>query len=304
MPKHLSIENIETFVLVAELGNISKVAEKLFISQPAVSQIINKIEGALKSQLLIRQSRGVILTTEGYVVLQDFKALLNNFNNTILKIKKYNKLEAGELKIGSGANISKWILSPTLKRMFKDYPNIKLKIKENATANLIEDVLNGFLDCALIPYQDTLDANLNQIIIAESRYVIITNSDNPEISKIPNDGIFFKDLKNYPFILQSKNSTTGTIFHKLCKKNNININNKVEVERFSYVLDLASQNIGLGFLPEYIVNAVSSSVPIKIIDLKDSLPALKYVVLFNKNNKRNMLNIFIQILQENSILKS
>lgn len=298
MPKNLSIENIELFVLVAELGNISKVAETLYISQPAVSQIINKIENAFKCQLFIRQSRGVILTTEGQIVLQDFKVLLNNFNNTVLKIKKYNELEYSKLKIGSGANISKWILSPILKKLFKDYPNIKLKIDENSTANLIKEVLNGILDCALIPYQETLDSNLNQIIIAESKYVIIASPDNPDIAKLTNE-IFLKDLKDYPFILQSKNSTTGNIFHKLCKENNIDINNKVEVERFSYVLDLVSQNIGLGFLPEYIVHVVS--IPIKIINLKDFLPTLKYVVIFNKNNKRNILNIFIKLLQDSNI---
>ena len=138
MEQHLTQYRI--FYAVARAGNISRAAKELFISQPAISKSISKLEESLGMALFIRNSRGVSLTAEGQVLFQHVEAA-------------FEALERGEnelKKIGVSNTLCKYILLPYLKGFIAQYPHVRILIESQDTARTISMLEQQKLDIGLI----------------------------------------------------------------------------------------------------------------------------------------------------------
>ena len=126
MEQHLSQYRI--FYEVARCGNISRAAKELYISQPAISKAISKLESNLETVLFLRNSRGVTLTEEGEYLYEQIKTAFICIQNGEERIKKMNELGVGHLTIGVSTTLCKFLLLPSLSKFKKENPHIKIKI--------------------------------------------------------------------------------------------------------------------------------------------------------------------------------
>ena len=106
----INFELYKIFYVVANNKSISKGAEKLLISQPAVTQAIKNLEGQLGITLFIRTKKGILLTTEGEELYNYIKEGMNYFINGTNKLLELKKLEAGTIKIGASTSITENLL--------------------------------------------------------------------------------------------------------------------------------------------------------------------------------------------------
>ena len=126
MEQHLSQYRI--FFEVAKAGSISKAAKLLYISQPAISKSILRLEESLEIALFVRTSKGVSLTTEGqifYEYLQNAFSAIEAGENHLTKIKQFN---IGKITIGTSNTLCKYILLPYLNNFMKKNPNTMVSI--------------------------------------------------------------------------------------------------------------------------------------------------------------------------------
>ena len=107
---NVDIELYRIFYTVASCGNITKAAEKLYISQPAVTMSIKKLESELGIKLFVRNKRGVTLTPEGKVLYGYIEKAMENISLAENKIENFKKLETGNIRIGIGTNLTKFFL--------------------------------------------------------------------------------------------------------------------------------------------------------------------------------------------------
>ena len=126
MEQHLTQYRI--FYAVARAGNISRAAKELFISQPAISKSISKLEESLGMALFIRNSRGVSLTAEGQVLFQHVEAAFEALERGENELKQIQNLHIGQLKIGVSNTLCKYILLPYLKGFIAQYPHVRILI--------------------------------------------------------------------------------------------------------------------------------------------------------------------------------
>ena len=105
-----NLNNYRIFYTVASLGNISRAADALYISQPAISKSITKLEEGLGVTLFSRTSRGVSLTEEGEILYQHIGNAFDSINQGEDEIKKIHDLGIGQLKIGVSTSLCKYIL--------------------------------------------------------------------------------------------------------------------------------------------------------------------------------------------------
>ena len=108
------------FYTVANAGNISKAAKELYISQPAISKSIQKLEESLNCKLFSRSSRGVILTDEGTLLYGHVKEAFETLNLGEDKLKRSIELGVGHLKIGVSSTLCKYLLLPYLKEFIRE----------------------------------------------------------------------------------------------------------------------------------------------------------------------------------------
>ena len=137
------LEQYRVFKEVADTGNISGTAKRLYLSQSAVSQSVKLLEQELGVRLFSRTARGVTLTSEGRL-LYDYAsralALLEAGEERLLETQA---LRSGELTIGANDTITKYYLLPFLQAYHKRYPNVRVRISNGTSQRVLELLQNG-----------------------------------------------------------------------------------------------------------------------------------------------------------------
>lgn len=147
------ISNLNNYVIfhtVAKAGNISKAANQLYISQPAISKSISKLEAELGTALFSRSSKGVTLTEEGQVLYEYVERAFDSLNMGEENLKNYKELGIGHIRIGVSTSLCKHILLDYLKDFIRENPNIKFSIDCHSTVNTIKLLKNDDIDIGLI----------------------------------------------------------------------------------------------------------------------------------------------------------
>ena len=148
MEQNLSLYHI--FNTVAEAGNISHAAKELYISQPAISKAVTRLEQNLETKLFVRSSRGVTLTDSGKMLYEQTNAAFKHLKQAEDTIKKNKKLGTGSLKIGVSTTLCKYVLMPHLEKFIKLYPHIKISISCQSTYQTLNLIQNHKVDIGLV----------------------------------------------------------------------------------------------------------------------------------------------------------
>ncbi|KOA18704.1 HTH-type transcriptional regulator CynR [Clostridium homopropionicum DSM 5847] len=274
-----NLELYKIFYTVASCGNISLASEKLYISQPAVSKSIKKLEAALGITLFSRNSRGVKLTEEGMVFYQYIERALNEINVGEKVIDKLKNKEAGIIKLGVSTTLCKHFLIPKLKRFIKEYPHIEVKIINKTPYETLKILENGELDMVIIsepPEKDFYNFielyEIQDIFVAEKNYLESLNIKN------------YNDI--FPFatlmLMESGNISRGYI-DKYFKNNNIVIKPEIEVSNMDLLIEFAKIGLGVtAVIKNFIKNELKEGKLVEI-PITPPIPKRNIGVVYHKN---------------------
>lgn len=148
MEQHLSGYRI--FYAVARAGNISRAAKDLYISQPAISKAVGRLEESLGVTLFTRSSRGVSLTAEGQVLYQHVSNAFDILSRGEHELKRIRDFNIGQIRIGVSNTLCKYILLPYLKGFLEQFPHVRILIDSQDTARTISMLEQQQLDIGLI----------------------------------------------------------------------------------------------------------------------------------------------------------
>ncbi len=289
---NINFELYKVFYEVANQKSISKGADKLLISQPAVTQAIKTLENELGGELFIRTPKGVILTHEGEELYNYIKEGMNYFINGTNKFTSLKNLEEGVINIGASATICEHFLMPYIKIFHEAYPKIEIKIINDLTDNLIKDLRNGSLDIIVsaipsykindIYYEPILE--LNDCLVGGNKYAQKTYKGIKEVLK--------EDI-----ILPKKPSVTRLNFEEFLKNKKLDCNLKMEVVSQNLLAKLAENNLGIALLPkEFIKDKLDKT----LFEIKTELKIPKRKLGYALKNKREpsfTVRKFIEILK-------
>lgn len=138
------------FHTVARFGNISLAAKELYISQPAVSKSISRLEELLNTTLFYRSSRGVSLTEEGTLLEEQIQKAFDSIAYGEEQLRKINELGIGQITIGVSTTLCKYVLLPYLQQFIKENPHIRVSIACQSTMDTVRNLRNGSIDIGLI----------------------------------------------------------------------------------------------------------------------------------------------------------
>ena len=138
------------FYTVALHKNISGAAKELYISQPAISKAISKLEQSLDVILFHRSSRGVTLTMEGELLFTQVQTAFSAIRHGEEQLKKVNELGISQISIGVSITLCKYVLLPYLQQFVKDNPHIKVTITCHPTMETLRDIDNSVPDIGVV----------------------------------------------------------------------------------------------------------------------------------------------------------
>lgn len=240
----INYESYKIFYHVALNQSISKVADKLLISQPAVSYQIKVLEEQLGITLFVRTKKGVTLTDEGKILYSYISKGIENFINGENALTNLKNLDYGIIRIGASTTVSKHVLMPYLKIFHKLYPNIEINITNNLTEELMRELRNGNLDILILnlPMKEGKDLDIKNIL--EVQDIFVANKDYYDIL---NKKISLNDLNNYPLLFQKKPSNTRDYLDNYLNTNKIKLIPKMEIVSYNLIMDFIKIGFGIGY---------------------------------------------------------
>ena len=257
---NINFELYKVFYEVANSGSISKGAEKLMISQPAVSQSIQTLENELGGKLFIRTPKGVILTNEGRELYSYIKEGMTYFINGTNKFMSLKTLESGVLNIGASASISENYLMPYLSLFRNMYPNVKVSIVNDLTDNLIKELRNGNLDIIVASIPNNIK-DLKVEFICDLHDIFVSCKKETLNSL---DGI----------LLQKRPSITRNNFDKYVESNNIDFDCKMEIVSHRLRINFVENGFGIGLVTKEFVKEKLNKTLFEV-DTKYKIPPRK-----------------------------
>jgi DNA-binding transcriptional LysR family regulator len=190
-----SLEQIRSFVAVAESEHISKAAASLFLTQGAVTQQIRHFERAVGLPLLERDGRGVRLTEAGSALAIACRAALRAVQVLEETAESMKTLRAGSLHLGASPTCAAYYLPSRLAEFAQQHTGIKLHVAVESSADLNRQVLAGALDCALIEGEPNPD--LLAVVLAHDELILVAHRDHP-LGAL--DRIALADLIQYRYL--------------------------------------------------------------------------------------------------------
>ena len=272
---NVDLELYRIFYVVAKSKNMTRAGEELFISQPAISQAIKKLETELGGTLFLRSNKGMELTEEGKMFYSYIKDALELINNAEADFTSFKDLDKGEVKIGISTTLTKLVLMDTIKEFHKNYPNIDIKITNELTSNLIENLKRGKLDFVIYNESDIKEIGIELKVIKKLKEGFIYN---PYFYK--DDIKSIKDIINYPLILQKNESNSRKRLDNYCLSNGIILKPKMEVVSQDLILEFTNAGLGIGYT---LVDLAKIKYPeLKELSINKEIPRVDIILATNK----------------------
>ena len=274
----MDLRTLRYFVTVAEELNITRAAEKLHMSQPPLSAQIRGLEKELNTELFIRGGRQLTLTESGQLLYRRAKEILNLSDKTQEEVLSMGKGMSGTISIGLVEGMAPDIAAEWFAGFLTEYPNMRLRILDGSTDDLLEKLRGGLISLAVItaPCDNSL---LHSFSVGEERMAALMSKEHP-LAKRKGKEIRIADLAGENLIVPSRKALIETIYKWFASSKT---EPKIVCEMDSYLdaAALAGRMVGISIYPRtaYIPN---DSLVFKEIAGKDK--KLEYLFVWLKGH--------------------
>ena len=232
------------FYTVALHKNISGAAKELYISQPAISKAISKLEQSLDVILFHRSSRGVTLTMEGELLFTQVQTAFSAIRHGEEQLKKVNELGISQISIGVSITLCKYVLLPYLQQFVKDNPHIKVTITCHPTMETLRDIDNSVTDIGVVGIP-SLPNGLTYIPFREIQDTFVTTDRYLENLKIRVGNDRKAILNNATFMMLNKENISRKYVDMYLPSHQITMDNIIEINTMDLLIELAKIDLGI-----------------------------------------------------------
>ena len=168
----MELRDIEYFEEIAEQRHVGRAAERLGLSQPALSKSLRRLEDALQVKLFDRNSKGLELTAEGLLLLARARDLRLSLRNVAREVTDVSQGRAGHLRIGVGPVVPTRLISNALARLFVEAPRVTARVTISDADEIIPALRKGELDLNINLMHATPPDGLCYVQLYEDEYVV------------------------------------------------------------------------------------------------------------------------------------
>lgn len=278
----VNLELYRVFYTVAKCGSLTKAAEELYISQPAVSQSIKQLENQLGISLFNRTHRGMELSAQGgkviFAEVERALELLYEAENRLAQIKSS---ATGTIRIGASDTIFEYFLADKIVDFHERFPAVKIELMADFTPDTIEKLKAKRCDVAFVNLPIEVDGELqldencmrlNDVFIVGKKYKELVEETRA-----------LSALKKYPLIVMDKNTVARRSFDNFLKSVGVELQPSIEVGSWDLMKRLVLRGMGVGVIPrEYATQALDAQ---ELFEIKTDpvLPARSVGMLLLKN---------------------
>ena len=291
-----NLYQLTTFVTVISEGSMTAAADKLYLTQPAVSQQIRNLEEDLGVELMVRGVRQIKATPQGEVLYEYAKKIIHLTQQAEIAIKSIGNQMKGQLSIGTLNSIGLQLMSPIVGRLMRHNPDLMLKVAYDTGEELIKGFKKSQYDVIILPetkteFNSELENCEQKFLLKEEMWLVGSSKDE----KMPQQ-IQSKDLNNFPLVSFTEEFPH---FNSLLqeKLRNSNTNVIFESSNVGTLKRVIEAGLGWGFLPAHSVKKQVRSGRLNRVYVKDLSYELDLMYYYKKNSEsRALVEVFYQTL--------
>ncbi len=291
-----NLSQYRIFYAVAKAGNISRAAKELYISQPAISKSISKLEDSLNTVLFTRNSRGVQLTDEGQVLFEHTRDAFEELAKGEQELKRIREFNMGHIRIGVSNTLCRFIMVKYLKGFIEQYPHIKITIESQPTTQTLSMLEQQRIDIGLVVEQKSAKS-MNFIPVMDIEDIFVATPSYLENLKL-REGADTDVFQSGNLMLLDKNNITRHYIDDYMTVNEIVANNLLEVTTMDLLIEFARIGLGIGcVIKEFVKEDLDSG---RLAQLKLDTPIHKRTVgfLWQSSRTSKALDTFIRFCKE------
>ncbi len=284
----MDIAALQAFLAVAETGSFSQAAERIFLTQPAVSKRIAALELGLGARLFDRIGRRIRLTEAGQALLTRTRALLKELEDVKRSIANLSGTVGGELPLATSHHIGLHRLPSALKAFHRSYPQVRLDLRFMDSEKACGAVAQGTLELAIVTLPPTAPAQLRLTRVWNDPLDIVVGRNHPLAQR---RAPTVRTLLDYPAILPGPGTYTRAIILQALGP----VRDKIQVGMATNYLEvlkmLASIGLGWSALPRTMIDASLKVVQIRNLAIRRELGIVTHAGRTLSNAAQAMIKI-------------
>ena len=294
----------ELVMAIASEKSISRAAEKLYMSQPALSMFLNRLESQMGTKLFTRSVSGLVPTYAGDCYIRTAEKVLKLCNDFETELCDISQLHKGKVKVGATVHLGSYVFPIVLPLYKERYPNIQIEIKESDSAGLEKALTHSDIDIALM-HMPFLSMEATYETIAVDHFVMVFSQDNPLSEYIyQKDGVSYIDprcTEGEKFVLSYPTQRVRQISDKILERAGVVPDIAFMTSSVETALRVASVGIGVTFMPESYIKLFTCPVEPHYCRLEDEYNAYwTFVAAYPSLEELSKpAKEFVRILKEN-----
>ncbi len=296
----VNLELYRVFYTVAKCGSLTRAAEELYISQPAVSQSIKQLEIQLGTPLFDRRHRGMELSAQGgKIIFAEVERALELLCSAENRLAEIQSTAVGTIRIGASDTIFEYFLADKIVDFHERFPAVKIEMLADFTPDTIEKLKANRCDVAFVNLPITVDEELelegncmrlNDVFVVGKKY--------QELAASP---VALSELQKYPLLLMDKNTVARKSFDSFLSSLGTKLQPSMEVGSWDLMKRLVRRGMGVGVIPREYVEEDLRSQELFEVQTDPALPARSVGMLLSKNQPLSYaLHSFIQYFRKES----
>lgn len=260
---------MRSLIAVAEHGTFSAAADRIGLSQPALSRRIQQLEEHLGAQLLARGRKGVSLTQTGETVLEEAQYLVARYETLRQNVRAQQGLEQGTISLGGGATVVSFVLPGAIADFQRRFSQIHFHLKEAGSAEVAEDVVRGRLELGLV----TLPIQQRELKIQpfrKDKIVLVAPSDHDLAQQ---DRVEIQQLNEQPMVAFEAGTAVRQLIDQQLGKHGVQANVVMELRSIPAILRMVAQTRLLAFVSDLALKDAENLkvLPIQGLDIEREL---------------------------------
>ena len=278
----VNLDLYRVFYTVAKSGSLTKAAEELYISQPAVSRSIKQLESQLGVTLFTRTHRGMVLSSQGgKVIFAEVERALGLLTEAENRIAEMKNSATGKLRIGASDTIFEYFLADKIVDFHEKFPAVKIDLVADFTPDTIAKLKADKIDVAFVNLPITPDADLKlhgNCMRLNDAFVA-----NDKFAELKGKNVSFAMLKQYPLIMMEKNTIARKSLDNFLGSLGVELQPSIEVGSWDLMKRLVLRGMGIGVIPREYVHGPLQDNSLFEVQTDPALPVRSVGMLLKKN---------------------
>lgn len=293
----MNLHALRLFHIVAEKGNVTRAAEELNISQPAVTAQIKKLEAEIGLVLLAPKGRGILLTEAGIQLAKQTRRLFSLEAEIEQYIEQYKKGHIGKLRIVATFLPANFLLPKWLAKYKQRYPDVEIELTTTNSSKAIDQLINYEAEIVFIGGRREFHPFINRMELFEDEMWFVVHKDHKFASK----KVSLAETVREPFVFREEGSSAREKLVSLCKINNVHLPTVgLQINGLNETIRAVMEGYGVTFVSslevkDYIARGEVAKVHVDEIELRNPIS-----LCTRKENELSMLtsNLIEMVMEE------